>query len=138
MARRSYLNNGNPFYGKKHSMETKEKMKNAWNKRKEKIITEKIANGTLGKRIRPWDNRNKELCREMCRQWKRNNKEKMKVYSLIRRKIIIPKNTLCEICKINLAIDRHHEDYSKPFEVIFVCKRCHNILNIKRIRRKQI
>jgi len=40
--------------------------------------------------------------------------------------IEIPKNQKCEICKINPAQQRHHPDYNKPLEVLFVCKSCHD------------
>lgn len=39
---------------------------------------------------------------------------------------IVPKakDMTCVDCG-SQAIDRHHEDYSKPLEVVFLCKRCH-------------
>ncbi len=41
-------------------------------------------------------------------------------------KIKIPKAQICQKkgCK-NLAIQKHHRDYSKPLEVMFLCKDCH-------------
>ena len=47
--------------------------------------------------------------------------------------IKIPEGTLCIKCEIRLAKQRHHEDYSKPLEVIFVCRDCHAELD--RLRR---
>lgn len=40
-------------------------------------------------------------------------------------KIKIPLGKLCEICKKELAIHKHHPDYSKPLEVEFLCRKCH-------------
>ena len=45
------------------------------------------------------------------------------------RNIPIPKDKLCEICNERKAEFRHHEDYSKPLEIIFICKSCHNKLH---------
>lgn len=42
-----------------------------------------------------------------------------------RNKIKIPKGQLCQICNKNLAVERHHPDYNKPYEVVFCCKKCH-------------
>ena len=39
-------------------------------------------------------------------------------------KLTRPKN--CSLCKRNnLKINAHHEDYGKPFDVIWLCNRCH-------------
>jgi hypothetical protein len=34
-------------------------------------------------------------------------------------------NHVCDICQINKAKERHHKDYNKPLEVLFLCKNCH-------------
>lgn len=31
----------------------------------------------------------------------------------------------CSVCGGKKMVVRHHADYSKPLEIIFVCKRCH-------------
>ena len=35
----------------------------------------------------------------------------------------------CEICGSKEYLVRHHPDYTKPLEVMTVCKSCHNILH---------
>jgi hypothetical protein len=37
----------------------------------------------------------------------------------------IVKPTECEECKQELFLEAHHEDYSKPLEVKWLCKTCH-------------
>lgn len=54
--------------------------------------------------------------------------ERIKARNMARSHIKIPKGQLCEECNKNLAKERHHEDYSKPLEVILVCGKCHNKL----------
>ena len=55
--------------------------------------------------------------------------EKIKARMEANNKIKISKNKMCEICKINKAENKHHEDYTKPLEVMFVCIPCHNQLH---------
>ena len=45
------------------------------------------------------------------------------------------KNKLCLKCGINKDLQRHHPDYSKPLEVIILCRKCHN--NIHFVEEKQ-
>ena len=40
-------------------------------------------------------------------------------------KIKMPENKLCEICEEKFATQKHHNDYSKPLEVQFLCRSCH-------------
>ena len=51
----------------------------------------------------------------------KKTKARLKAYY----KIKIPKGQLCERCNKDLAVERHHEDYNKPLEVVFMCKLCH-------------
>jgi hypothetical protein len=42
------------------------------------------------------------------------------------------KGKICERCHKRKARFRHHEDYSKPLEVILCCRKCHKILDKKK------
>jgi len=46
------------------------------------------------------------------------------------RKIIRPGK--CSRCERERQIEAHHEDYSKPLDVIFLCTRCHRRLHAMR------
>lgn len=35
----------------------------------------------------------------------------------------------CEICKATASIEMHHEDYSKPLDVRWLCKTCHDAIH---------
>lgn len=55
--------------------------------------------------------------------------QKLKAKELLRSKIksgeiIRPKK--CQICKKLEKIQGHHEDYSKPLEVMWLCQKCHS------------
>jgi len=65
---------------------------------------------------------------EAVRLFRKNNKDKAKAWStvgnaLIRGEIIKP--TTCSICGQEERLHGHHEDYSKPLEVKWLCHGCH-------------
>jgi len=60
-----------------------------------------------------------------AKKYRKKYPEKTKAQSLARNNIKIPKGQMCQDCGTNLAIERHHEDYSKPLGVVFLCKECH-------------
>lgn len=62
------------------------------------------------------------------RQWKENNAIKVKAHYILDQalksgKIIKP--DICEICGASNNLEAHHSDYSKPEDVIWVCRKCH-------------
>ena len=44
-------------------------------------------------------------------------------YAVKKGTLIKPKN--CEVCTLVRPLQGHHEDYSKPLEVIWLCTGCH-------------
>lgn len=63
---------------------------------------------------RKWDAKNKE---------KLNCQKKLQYFVRIGR---VQKSDNCSQCGSDYFIEGHHEDYSKPEEVIWLCKFCHN------------
>jgi len=57
-------------------------------------------------------------------KWRKENADLVKIYNLS-SKIKIPKYCKCELCHKRLAKEKHHPDYSRPLNVIFVCIKCH-------------
>ena len=43
----------------------------------------------------------------------------------------LKKPVLCENCKEEKPLDRHHNDYKKPYNVKWFCRKCHQILHAK-------
>ncbi len=79
----------------------------------------------------------KEKALKWVRKWQKKNKHKLNAAAKARRavklgKIIKP--NYCQICGDEAKLQNHHHDYSKPLEVIFVCRMCHGLMD--RVRRK--
>ncbi len=72
--------------------------------------------------------KNKKYYNGISKEWREKNPEKIKATTIANNKITIPQNQLCEICNEREATIKHHEDYTKPIEVKFVCASCHRTI----------
>ena len=54
---------------------------------------------------------------------RKKHPDKIKAHNKVQC-IKIPRRTKCKYCN-NLAIEKHHPDYTKPKLIVFVCKKCH-------------
>jgi hypothetical protein len=134
-------------YNKEYRIKNKEKCKKLskeWreNNKEKKRIYLRNWRKNHSKYNREWKKNHPNYMREWwinhkgyLREWSLENnfqeryKQIIKVGKIANKFIKIPKGYKCEICSINLAIQRHHEDYSKPLEVILCCKTCHGLLD---------
>jgi len=65
---------------------------------------------------------------EISAKWKKENPQKAACHSLILWAIragVLKRNERCEECNAECKTQGHHEDYSKPLEVRWLCKGCH-------------
>lgn len=66
--------------------------------------------------------------KKYLKEYYNRNKKRMNVYwniyYLIKKGKII-KPTKCEVCGNSTYLHGHHEDYSKKFELLWVCVPCH-------------
>lgn len=65
--------------------------------------------------------------REWMRRWRAANPEKQRAYSAVKQalKTGALKKGPCADCGSPHRIHAHHEDYSKPLEVVWLCYLCH-------------
>lgn len=42
---------------------------------------------------------------------------------------VIKKQTICSDCGEEKPLQKHHENYSKPYQVIWLCQQCHSRLH---------
>ncbi len=80
-----------------------------------------------------------EKNRERYKKYYAKNKEKMlpkhNAHKLVMYAIrlgLMRKGTECILCGSSKQIEGHHEDYSKPLEVQWLCRKCHAILHKKK------
>lgn len=76
-----------------------------------------------------WSKNNRKRLNAYQREWYQENKEKRRAHVVLSRairagKIVRPIN--CSQCLKECKPDGHHEEYSKPLEVIWICRACHS------------
>ena len=79
-----------------------------------------------------WAEKNKEKLKEYRREYRRKYVERKKVEQLARSRLhnairfgkIVRPDT-CSNCNMKGLIHAHHNDYSKPLEVEWLCHQCH-------------
>lgn len=78
------------------------------------------------KRKREWVKKNPEKSAEIQKRWREKNKDKLAANRLLQRAVAkgLAEKKPCEICG-NINSEAHHEDYFKPLEVIWLCKKHH-------------
>lgn len=80
-------------------------------------------------RQKEWRNSNPELYRQYVRTWQKKNREKNNAHAKVHRAVengTIIRGKSCMECGMNAKTEGHHEDYSKPLEVIWLCRLCHS------------
>jgi len=86
----------------------------------------------LRKRNKQGDYNSKHKCliRKSISKYAQRNKKKINVKAKTNYYIKIPKGQICEFkeCK-DLATEKHHEDYDKPFAVRFYCRKHHKYIH---------
>lgn len=117
-----------------------ERRKNSYNPEKYKNAEYREKNR---EKSRNWYWKNLDKARENCKKYAKKNRHKLNeankrwrnrhpdqaranhylLNHVTRGKVKRP--TSCERCNFQGKIEAHHEDYSKPLLVVWLCKRCH-------------
>ncbi|HUS49338.1 MAG TPA: hypothetical protein VMZ91_04190 [Candidatus Paceibacterota bacterium] len=111
-------NRGSKIWVKRHPERRKETMKKYGINNREK----------LDKYNSEWRKKNPKKVRAGVKRWRKKYPKKRNAQAQAQGRIKLD-GKICEICNIEEAKHRHHEDYSKPLEVIFLCIKCHNKLH---------
>lgn len=72
--------------------------------------------------------KNIDAVRNTKREWAERNKEKRKAQNAVCNAVRdgkITKPECCEVCGKRKKLQGHHEDYSRPLSVIWLCAVCH-------------
>lgn len=76
-----------------------------------------------------WSKEVRDRLNEYQRVWYQKNKEKRRAHVILNRSVksgAIKRPPLCSECHKECKPDGHHEDYTKPLEVIWICRACHS------------
>jgi len=87
----------------------------------------RMQNAKRRTRIQEWERNHPEKIREGRQRRRMANPEKPRAYGIVMRAIRSGKlkRQPCEVCG-TLKVVAHHEDYSKPLEVNWLCRKHHN------------
>jgi ribosomal protein S27AE len=72
--------------------------------------------------------RDADAMRKKTMEWRKANPEKYRAHSKVNNALRdgkITKPGKCQICGSDYFLHAHHEDYSRPLEVVWLCARCH-------------
>jgi hypothetical protein len=80
-----------------------------------------------------WDERGRRgvvsaASTERSQRWIAKNPEKRQAHIVVGNAIKagrITRPSRCSACHSECRPDAHHEDYSKPFEIVWLCRKCH-------------
>ena len=120
-----------------------EQMKQYHNKHKEKIAEyqkkymKEYRNTHQKERVeydkRYWETHHKEIL-ERIKQYNVNNLGKIKAQITARR--VYPVSQICSVVGCNEISERHHPNYDKPLEIIWLCRKHHK--ELPKIKNKKI
>lgn len=71
---------------------------------------------------------NRKRIKKRVDLWRENNKEKRHAHRMVELALLsgsIKKPVKCSVCKKRRRLDGHHEDYSKPLDVTWLCREHH-------------
>lgn len=81
---------------------------------------------------RDYYQRTKTLKRLKNKLWRENNREKVIAHRLLNNAILyghLDRADTCQHCGVKRKTEAHHADYSKPFDVLWLCHSCHNTMH---------
>jgi uncharacterized protein (DUF2237 family) len=65
-------------------------------------------------------------------RWRESNQDKYKAQTAVGNALRdgkLKRKKECEMCGSSFSIHCHHEDYSRPLDVIWLCAKCHHRLH---------
>lgn len=85
-------------------------------------------------KVQKWRNENRDKLHAYRRNNRKRYPEKERARSSLNEAIYrgaVTKPAHCEECGKKSTIHGHHEDYSKPFDVKWLCSKCHHLAHKK-------
>jgi hypothetical protein len=81
-----------------------------------------------------WNKKNPKKVSLSKKEWRERNPQNKRAqeklqYAVRKGKI---KRKPCEVCNSKIQIEAHHDDYSKPLKVRWLCQKHHNELHLNK------
>ena len=122
-------------YQKRYYAENKIKYAEYYEAHKEKYaeyrrVYNLLNRGELAEKSREYYNLNADMVNIRKKNWNEENPEKVAAHNALNRAVKAGEVTKlpCNICG-EVNVQGHHEDYSRPLEVIWLCCSCHKRLH---------
>ena len=117
----------------KATEEQKQYMKEYYKKNKKKFLAKRRKYyeenpELLRERERSYYQKDKKNRLKKMMDWQRKNPEKSKAHSAVTTAMLngsLIRPDKCSNCSNTENIQAHHEDYSKPLDVVWLCPTCH-------------
>ena len=74
-----------------------------------------------------WRHANHDKVNAWVSRYRMRNKKKKAAQLLAERHV--PLDISCSKCGSTVKLERHHFDYSKPLDVVTLCRKCHNLIS---------
>lgn len=103
--------------------------------RAKKAVWARANRSKLSATDRAWRVKHPERVSAHRRKFNSDNPEKRKAHYVVQtalRNGSMKRPPLCSACDATGRIEGHHEDYSKPLEVTWLCKPCHHLADVAR------
>jgi hypothetical protein len=75
-----------------------------------------------------WAQNNREKRKAYQKKWRKSNLKQKAANSYLQQRIkkgLMERGSVCEDCNNQGKMEAHHNDYAKPLEVNWLCRRCH-------------
>jgi len=103
-----------------------------YEKNREKMLAwtreyERVNRSKKLQRNAEWRKNNVELMREHTRRWRAADPKRRLAHSLVQYELAAGRMVRqpCEVCGATELIDAHHDDYNRPLDVRWLCKKHH-------------
>lgn len=95
--------------------------KEYYKRNREKLCKGQVESQKGNKRFREYQNK------YSIRKTKEGDKRYIarKILNLAIKSGMMVRPNNCSICRLQIMVEGHHEDYNKPLDIIWVCKNCH-------------
>ena len=91
--------------------------------------------------FRTWLENNRQRFNDICRETRARHPERHHARVAVGRAVklgLLLKPSVCSHCQQTVPVEAHHQDYSQPLAVIWLCRPCHRKQDAKLLQEKEL